>query len=159
VAFRRETIPPNEGAMSDADERKDEEFPEDSPLQNIDPLQFEDIRDVTIPRSRLLKWFMEPFFEDLLPGCFIRIPIYQHKDGSRKYRLYMVKSVDANDPTKTYNFENYATHKYLILVTHTRMSDDMCKMTEASDSSPLEKEFQEWLQVTAHSQCNLFNPY
>lgn len=135
--------------MSYADDQKDDELPDDSPLRNVDLLRFDDIRNVTIRRSRLLKWFMDPFFEDLLPGCFIRVGIYQHKDGSRKYRLYMVKSVDATDPEKTYNFDKYTTHKHLILVTSTEMSVDKCKLTEASDFPPLEKEFQEWLQVTA----------
>lgn len=144
---RRPGTPPSDGGKSDSEDRKDDELPEDSPTRPMQPIKFEDIKDITILRSRLLKWFMDPFFEDLLPGCFVRVGIHQHKDGRRKYRLYMVRSVDASDPDKTYKFEHYTTYKYLILVTRTETSIDKCKMAEVSDSPPLENEFQEWLQV------------
>ncbi|KAJ4799916.1 RNA polymerase-associated RTF1-like protein [Rhynchospora pubera] len=143
---RRTGSPPSDGGKSDSDDHKDDELPEDSPTRKPG-INFDDIKDITIPRTRLLKWFMDPFFEELLPGCFVRVGIHQSKDGRRKYRLYMVRSVDASDPDKTYKFEHYTTYKYLILVTRTETSIDKCKMAEVSDSPPEEKEFQEWLQL------------
>ncbi|KAJ3707039.1 hypothetical protein LUZ61_010744 [Rhynchospora tenuis] len=143
---RRTGSPLSDGGRSDSEDHKDDELPEDSPTRKPS-ISFDDIKDITIPRTRLLKWFMDPFFEELLPGCFVRVGIHQHKDGRRKYRLYMVRSVDASDPDKTYKFEHYTTYKYLILVTRTETSIDKCKMAEVSDSPPEEKEFQEWLQL------------
>ncbi|KAF3336203.1 hypothetical protein FCM35_KLT18789 [Carex littledalei] len=148
---RRPGTPPSDGGKSDSEDRKDDELPEDSPTRPMQPIKFEDIKDITILRSRLLKWFMDPFFEDLLPGCFVRVGIHQHKDGRRKYRLYMVRNVDASDPDKTYKFEHYTTYKFLILVTRTETSIDKCKMAEVSDSPPLENEFQEWLQLAENN--------
>ena len=46
-------------------------------------------------RSKQAKWFMEPFFEELIVGCFVRFGIGL-KDGQSIYRLCMVQNVDAS---------------------------------------------------------------
>jgi RNA polymerase-associated protein RTF1 len=60
----------NRGRLNDrgriADDGRDDEFDE-SP-NRIDPLKFDDVKSITLRRSKLVKWFMEPFFEDLVSG-------------------------------------------------------------------------------------------
>lgn len=75
-------------------------------------VSFEDIKKITIRRSKLAKWFLEPFFEELIIGCFVRVGIGRSKSGPI-YRLCMVKNVDATDHDRQYKFENKTTHKYL----------------------------------------------
>uniref|UniRef100_A0A0C9QPF4 TSA: Wollemia nobilis Ref_Wollemi_Transcript_14873_2386 transcribed RNA sequence n=1 Tax=Wollemia nobilis TaxID=56998 RepID=A0A0C9QPF4_9CONI len=103
---------------------------------------FEDIKSITIRRSKLAKWFMEPFFEKIIVGCFVRVGIGMTKQGQRVYRLCMVKNVDATEPEKAYKFENRITHKYLNVV----WGDNSARwqMERVSDQPPLEKEFVEW---------------
>ncbi|XP_010254572.2 PREDICTED: protein RTF1 homolog [Nelumbo nucifera] len=74
---------------------------------------FEEIKSITIRRSKLAKWFMEPFFEELIVGCFVRVGIGMSRSGQSIYRLCMVKNVDATDPNKQYKLENRTTYKYL----------------------------------------------
>uniref|UniRef100_A0ACD5XNR4 Uncharacterized protein n=1 Tax=Avena sativa TaxID=4498 RepID=A0ACD5XNR4_AVESA len=53
-----------------ADDGQEDEFDE-SPSR-LDPLKFDDVKSITLRRSKLVKWFMEPFFEDLVTGCFFK---------------------------------------------------------------------------------------
>ena len=55
---------------------------------------YDDIKEITIRRSKLAKWFMEPWFEELIVGCFVRVGIGRSKSGPI-YRLCMVRNVDA----------------------------------------------------------------
>ncbi|GLJ08916.1 hypothetical protein SUGI_0098580 [Cryptomeria japonica] len=105
---------------------------------------FEDIKSITIRRSQLAKWFMEPFFEKIIVGCFVRIGIGISRSGQRIYRLCMVRNVDATDADKQYKFENRITHKYLDCVWGSDDSAARWQMERVSDSPPLEKEFKEW---------------
>ncbi|KAL5224784.1 hypothetical protein ABZP36_011423 [Zizania latifolia] len=92
----------NRGRMNDhgriAVDTRDDEFDE-SPSR-LDPLKFDDVKSITLRRSKLVKWFMEPFFEDLVSGCFVRLGIGKTKSGTPKYRLCIVRNVDASDPDR-----------------------------------------------------------
>ncbi|KMT14913.1 hypothetical protein BVRB_3g064270 [Beta vulgaris subsp. vulgaris] len=104
---------------------------------------YEQIKDITIRRSKLAKWFMEPFFEDLIVGCFVRVGIGL-KDGQSIYRLCMVQNVDASDPNKRYQLENKTTHKYLNCVWGSDRSTARWQMAMVSDSPPTFEEYNEW---------------
>ncbi|TVU49979.1 hypothetical protein EJB05_01327, partial [Eragrostis curvula] len=137
----------NRGRMNDhgrADDNRDDEFDE-SPSR-LDPLKFDDVRSITLRRSKLVKWFMEPFFEDLMAGCFVRLGIGKTKSGVPKYRLCIVRNVDASDPDRKYKLESYETCKYLNVVWDNEANAARWQMTQVSDSPPLEEEFKEWLQ-------------
>ncbi|KAK7378534.1 hypothetical protein VNO80_03977 [Phaseolus coccineus] len=108
-------------------------------------LSFEDIKEITVCRSKLTKWFMEPFFEELIAGCFVRVGIGRSKSGPI-YRLCMVKNVDATDCDREYKLENKITHKYLNLVWGNETSAARWQMTMVSDSLPLEEEFIQWIK-------------
>jgi RNA polymerase-associated protein RTF1 len=111
---------------------------------SADTPSFEDIRSITIRRSKLAKWFMEPFFEKIIVGCFVRIGIGMSRSGQSTYRLCMVKNVDATDPDKQYKFENRTTYKYLNCFWGSESSAARWQMARVSDSPPLEKEFTDW---------------
>ncbi|KAK9676977.1 hypothetical protein RND81_11G113600 [Saponaria officinalis] len=104
---------------------------------------YDQIRRITIRRSKLAKWFMEPFFEELIVGCFVRVGIGM-KDGRSVYRLCVVQNVDASDPNKKYQLENRTTYKFLNCVWGHENSAARWQMARVSDSSPTLEEFNEW---------------
>ncbi|RLN28318.1 hypothetical protein C2845_PM05G16030 [Panicum miliaceum] len=138
----------NRGRLNDhgriADDGRDDEFDE-SPSR-LDPLKFDDVKSITLRRSKLVKWFMEPFFEDLMSGCFVRLGIGKTKNGTPRYRLCIVRNVDASDPDRKYKLESYTTCKYLNVVWDSEANAARWQMTQVSDSPPNEEEFKEWLQ-------------
>ncbi|KAF8411173.1 hypothetical protein HHK36_003716 [Tetracentron sinense] len=133
----------DEGSTGDEDLGESEE---ERTLPGVDGLTFEDIKDITIRRSKLAKWFMEPFFEDLIVGCFVRVGIGMSKAGQSIYRLCMVRNVDATDPDRQYKLESRTTHKYLNCIWGNESSAARWQMARVSDSSPLQKEFDEWVR-------------
>uniref|UniRef100_A0A0E0FNX5 Plus3 domain-containing protein n=1 Tax=Oryza nivara TaxID=4536 RepID=A0A0E0FNX5_ORYNI len=148
---RRAGSPPSDGSNDGdnrgriTDETRDDEFDE-SPSR-LDPLKFDDVKSITLRRSKLVKWFMEPFFEDLVSGCFVRLGIGKSKSGTPDYRLCIVRNVDANDPDRKYKLEGYTTCKYLNVVWDNEANAARWQMTQVSDSFPSEEEFKKWLQV------------
>lgn len=111
---------------------------------------FEDIKEITIRRSKLAKWFMEPFFEELIVGCFVRVGIGRSKSGPI-YRLCMVRNVDATEPDRQYKLENKNTHKYLNVVWGNENSAARWQMAMVSDSAPIEEEFKQWVREVERS--------
>ncbi|XP_047156409.1 protein RTF1 homolog [Vigna umbellata] len=106
---------------------------------------FENIREITIRRSKLVKWLNEPFFEELIVGCFVRIGIGKSERGP-VYRLCTVQRVDGGDPNKHYKVENRVTHKYLVCVWGSENSAKKFQVAVVSDSAPLEREFRQWVR-------------
>ncbi|XP_027352603.1 protein RTF1 homolog [Abrus precatorius] len=123
---------------------------DDRVVSEFDGASFRDIKEITIPRSKLAKWFMEPFFEELIVGCFVRVGIGRSKSGPI-YRLCMVKNVDASDPDRRYKLENKTTYKYLNLVWGNDTSAARWQMAMVSDSDPLEEEFKQWVKEVERS--------
>ncbi|XP_015968095.1 protein RTF1 homolog [Arachis duranensis] len=130
---------------SHSDDERIVDSDDDRALSGFEGPSFEDIKEITIPRSKLAKWFMEPFFEELIVGCFVRVGIGRSKSGAI-YRLCMVKNVDATDPDRQYKLENRSTHKYLNLVWGNETSAARWQMAMVSDSPPREEEFKQWLK-------------
>ncbi|KAL2484031.1 Protein RTF1-like protein [Forsythia ovata] len=85
-----------DGGMADSDDEKTSESKTPT---------FEDIKEITIRRSKLAKWFMEPFFDELIVGCFVRVGIGKSRSGPI-YRLCMVRNVDATEPDRQYKLDN-----------------------------------------------------
>uniref|UniRef100_A0A5B7BS97 Plus3 domain-containing protein n=1 Tax=Davidia involucrata TaxID=16924 RepID=A0A5B7BS97_DAVIN len=131
-----------DGGMVDSDEDKT------SPESLV--LTFEDIKDITIRRSKLAKWFMEPFFDELIVGCFVRVGIGKSKSGPI-YRLCMVRNVDATDPDRQYKLENKTTYKYLNVIWGNESSAARWQMAMVSDSAPLKEEFNQWVREVERS--------
>ncbi|CAL1372742.1 unnamed protein product [Linum trigynum] len=104
---------------------------------------YEDIREITIRRSKLAKWLMEPWFDDLIVGCFVRVGIGKSRSGPI-YRLCLVRNVDAADPDRPYKLENKTTYKYLNVVWGNESSAARWQMAMISDSLPTEEEYKLW---------------
>ncbi|ERN15034.1 hypothetical protein AMTRI_Chr02g214110 [Amborella trichopoda] len=143
--------PPSSGVRSSSDGREvsvelGESDEDEGPTSGSEHPTFEDIKGITIRRSRLAKWFLEPFFEEAIVGCFVRVGIGTSRSGQSIYRLCMVRNVDASDPDRQYKFENRTTHKYLNCVWGSEASAARWQMARISDSAPLEKEFLEWVR-------------
>ncbi|KAJ1417188.1 Plus3-like superfamily [Sesbania bispinosa] len=127
----------DDGGLADSDDDKD--------MHESERPTFQDIKEITIRRSKLVKWLNEPFFEELIVGCFVRMGIGK-SDSGPVYRLCMVQRVDGGDPNKHYKVENRVTHKYLVCVWGSENSAKRFQMAVVSDSAPLEKEFKQWLR-------------
>ncbi|KAM2118449.1 hypothetical protein EV2_010969 [Malus domestica] len=54
----------------------------DSDDERSEGLTFDDIKEITIRRSKLAKWFMEPFLEELIVVCVVRVGIGRSKSGT-----------------------------------------------------------------------------
>ncbi|KAM2895582.1 hypothetical protein FF1_010672 [Malus domestica] len=54
----------------------------DSDDERSEGLTFDDIKEITIRRSKLAKWFMEPFLEELIVVCVVRVRIGRSKSGT-----------------------------------------------------------------------------
>lgn len=111
---------------------------------------YEDIREITIRRSKLAKWFMEPFFDELIVGCFVRVGIGRSRSGPI-YRLCVVRNVDFSDPDRQYKFDNKTTHKYLNVVWGNESSAARWQMAMISDSPPRKEEFDQWVREVERS--------
>ncbi|XP_023522520.1 protein RTF1 homolog isoform X1 [Cucurbita pepo subsp. pepo] len=126
-----------DGGMIDSDDERS--------MSGLKGPTFEDIKEITIRRSKLAKWLMEPFFEELIVGCFVRVGIGRSRSGSI-YRLCLVRNVDATEPDRQYKLENKITHKYLNVIWGNESSAARWQMAMVSDSAPLEDEYKQWLK-------------
>ncbi|MQL70393.1 hypothetical protein Taro_002712 [Colocasia esculenta] len=124
---------------------------EDGSTSDTEPGTFEDIKEITIRRSKLAKWFMEPFFEELIVGCFVRVGIGRTRIGQSIYRLCLVRNVDASEPDRLYNFENKTTYKYLNCVWGAESSAARWQMAMISDSGPSMEEFKALIKEVEQS--------
>ncbi|KAG6515779.1 protein RTF1 homolog [Zingiber officinale] len=143
----------NEGESGGRIDSEDDKFGEDKKIDDdledlspsrLDAPKFEDVKEITIRRSKLVKWFMEPFFEELIAGCFVRLGIGKTRSGKPKYKLCLVRNVDATDPEKHYKLEHYTTYKWLNCIWGSDASAARWQMAMVSDSPPLVDEFNEW---------------
>ncbi|KAA0044744.1 protein RTF1-like protein [Cucumis melo var. makuwa] len=126
-----------DGGMIDSDDERS--------MPGSDGPTFEDIKEITIRRSKLAKWLMEPFFEELIVGCFVRVGIGRSRSGPI-YRLCLVRNVDATEPDRQYKLENKITHKYLNVIWGNENSAARWQMAMVSDSAPLEDEYKQWVK-------------
>lgn len=131
-----------DGGMADSD---DDKISSESKVPT-----FEDIKEITIRRSKLAKWFMEPFFDELIVGCFVRVGIGKSRTGPI-YRLCVVRNVDATDPDRQYKLDNKTTYKYLNVVWGNESSAARWQMAMISDSPPLRDEFDQWVREVERS--------
>ena len=119
---------------------------DDNSGSDSEPLNFDDVKQITIRRSKLAKWFMEPFFEDLIVGCFVRVGIGRTRSGMSLYRLCLVLNVDTSDPDRTYKFDSRSTYKYLNCAWGSESSAARWQMAMISDSPPTVDEYKALLK-------------
>ncbi|KAJ4843783.1 Protein RTF1 [Turnera subulata] len=132
-------------SRSDDDGLRDDGMADSDDEPGSERPSYEDIREITIRRSKLGKWFMEPWFEELIVGCFVRVGIGRSKAGP-VYRLCLVRNVDAAEPDRPYKLENKFTVKYLNVTWGTESSAARWQMAMVSDSAPTEEEYKQWVR-------------
>jgi len=64
--------------------------------------ELEDYMKVTMPRRRLARWCNEPFFDQAVLGCFVRLFIGESEDGKKCYRLCEI--IDVEKSKSEYKF-------------------------------------------------------
>lgn len=107
-------------------------------------LKFEDVKDISLRKSDLVKWLDEPFFEDLTKGCFVRYASGASSSGAIVYKLYWVANVDATKKDRVYKVDGFTTNKYLNIILGKEFTIRL-SINHVSDSPPLLHEFEEWL--------------
>uniref|UniRef100_A0A7N0RHM7 Plus3 domain-containing protein n=1 Tax=Kalanchoe fedtschenkoi TaxID=63787 RepID=A0A7N0RHM7_KALFE len=144
-AFTSASLSSSSQSDSDSDSRSDDDGStgdgglgdsDDDRMESKLPT-FENIKQITIRRSKLAKWLMEPIFDDLVVGYFVRLGIGKSRAGP-VYRLCVVRSVDASDPDRQYKLENKMTQ-----------ISELClgwQMAMVLDSPPTEEEYRQWLK-------------
>ena len=53
----------------------------------------ESYQKITLPRRRLGRWCNEPFFEDAVRDCYVKLFIGENEEGKRCYRLCCITRV------------------------------------------------------------------
>ncbi|KAM0995175.1 hypothetical protein ACFX13_010805 [Malus domestica] len=71
-----------DASRSEDDGSSGDEAMIDSDDERSEGLTFDDIKEITIRRSKLAKWFMEPFLEELIVVCVVRVGIGRSKSGT-----------------------------------------------------------------------------
>lgn len=150
-----DSVPDGDSADDEDQSHRTHRTQKEGKSTDVEDPTLEDVCNVTIRRSKLAKWFLEPFFEEIIVGCFVRVGVGV-KDNVSCYRLCQVKNVDARDPNKQYKFENRMTHKWLNLVWGD--SEARWQMARISDQAPTEAEFQQWEKEVKKSQSRNSKP-
>ena len=113
------------------------------------------IRKIVLRRETLERWIVEPFVQDLAPGCFVRIGIGMDRTtGDLKYRLASVSAV-AEGRHNNYELKEYeyvprsgkTTNRWLILKFGS--SERAFKITDVSNGEVSEKEYNDWREACA----------
>jgi RNA polymerase-associated protein RTF1 len=95
-------------ADDDFEEVADEDDEEDAAEATLDEIQ-----QIRLSRHKLEKWCHEPFFDELVEGCFVRIGIGTNNESSQTvYRCAEIVQVEERQP---YTFGETKTRKALKL--------------------------------------------
>eukprot|EP00850_Spirogloea_muscicola_P006218 SM000029S10513 [mRNA] locus=s29:507232:511556:- [translate_table: standard] len=155
------------GVRSDDDDDEDDDEGRGEP--DVMP---EDLLSIVVRRHKLIKWFQEPFFEELIVGCLVRLGIGTSGSGVAVYRVCEVVAVDGKDTSKQafgqlrlvyarvavdpttgdgvswpgaqYKLESKTTHKWL----DCQWGDKRARwqMARVSDTAPKVREIEEWVR-------------
>jgi len=102
VAKNKKAELSSEGEPSDEDEEVDRGRASDEKANFVEA-DLEDYRKVTLPRRRLARWCREPYFDESVVGCFVRIGIGRDKKTQAPcYRLCRIKSVQTGGHEYTF---------------------------------------------------------
>ena len=90
--------------------RPEAEAEPEAPAESAAPI--ESLERIRLTRTKIERWLNEPFFETVLPGCFVRVGIGQH-DQCPIYRVAEVTGV--KEGFRLYTIEKKQTTKRLEL--------------------------------------------
>lgn len=87
----------------------DEEMEDVSAKAPAVEAELEDYMKVTLPRRRLARWCNEPFFNQSVLGCFVRLFIGESEDRQKCYRLCEIVGVEKSK--SEYKFPTTTSHE------------------------------------------------
>lgn len=90
-------------------EASDDEMNDVSAKATVVEAELEDYLKVTLPRRRLARWCNEPFFDQAVLGCFVRLFIGESDDRKKCYRLCEIVGVEKSK--SEYKFPTTASHE------------------------------------------------
>ena len=94
----------------------DEEMEDISARAPVVEAELEDYMKVTMPRRRLARWCNEPFFNQAVLGCFVRLFIGESEDRKKCYRLCEIVGVEKSK--SEYKFPTTASHEQPVSKNH-----------------------------------------
>jgi len=135
---------------SDSDEERDsrrssrrESYGEREPERPIrSDLVLHDLLPVILKRDDLEKWYGEPYFNQCVPGLYVRIT---YGSTLRLYRLVEILSIV--DTTKTYKLGKKECHHLLAIKIGNTVKD--YEMQYVSNSPVNDTEFKQWVDTAA----------
>merc|ERR1719487_2468803 len=131
--------PQAEPARADgAPKAMDEDFRE----EDREPITLDDLNSVRVPRGWLEKWAEEPFFNNAVKGCFVRLGIGMQEQKS----IYKVcEIVQVVDYKRLYKLGSRHTQKALVLAIGTQTRT--WKMDTISNHRFSQAEFNDWTRT------------
>jgi RNA polymerase-associated protein RTF1 len=90
-------------------EASDEEMNDVSLKAPVVEAELEDYLKITLPRRRLARWCNEPFFDQAVLGCFVRLFIGESDDRKKCYRLCEIVGVEKSK--SEYKFPTTTSHE------------------------------------------------
>lgn len=58
----------------------------------------DDYQKITLPRRRIGRWCNEPYFQEAVMNCFVKLFIGENEQGKRCYRLCKIVGVNTSKP-------------------------------------------------------------
>ena len=103
----------------DYDRDRDGEGGDASSKQSSEPIELLDLNSIRVPRQWLEKWAEEPFFNDAVKGCFVRLGVGgSSAEGGVVYKVCEIESVVRYKKVHKLGMRN--TQKALILAIGTQ---------------------------------------
>ena len=126
-------------------------------LSDERPATREQIDSITLKRHQLEAWVTEPYFENVVKDCIVRVGIGLNKEGQNVYRLVEVAGV-ADGKYKQYSLKKYEylpnkpmTTKWLIL--RWGKAEKTFRLSEVSNSATQDAEWAAWVAHCRRSEC------
>ena len=92
--------------LSQFKQEEEEEYDDEDEDREEGGLSQGDVEHILLRRSKLERWITEPFFDECVPRCFVRIGIGIGSDQQNKYRLAEIVEV-AQGQYKNYPLREY----------------------------------------------------
>lgn len=113
--------------------------------------ELSDIQRIRLSRHRLEKWCHQPFFNDTVEGCFVRIGIGKNDSGTYMYRAAQIVGVVIRQAS--YNLGKTRTKKGLLLKHGTQ--ERQFRMEYVSNAPITDSEFTKWRDQMEDNNLNL----
>ena len=116
-----------------------------------DEATLEDLQTIRLSRHKLERWCHEPFFDEIVKGCFVRIGIGEHRDRP----VYLFAQIVRVTERSSYSLGRTRTRKALLLK-HGKDERTM-KMATVSDQPATAGEYDRWKEALQDNDFRMPN--